>query len=202
MNQNSVFVLVVVFLLAFFLFLLLFLGHQKKNTLFVAAYCAVFTWVPTWSAIDGNYLIFQFFFVCFGVQVLSFSTRLSPVCSLLHFMVPAYSESVYATDVLRLCESAFFSHPPPSAALSQGDDVTQSPPTSESPEDPWGARRAGLAGRRMFVNRSDRNVAKMSCHWTLPPLSTGCNGAGVAEPLRSCYDSRKKKLLQTNVDMK
>lgn len=60
-----------------------------------------------------------FFFlmcVCFGVQVHSFCTRLSPVCSLLHFMVPAYSESVYATDVLRLCESAF-SHPLPQVLL-------------------------------------------------------------------------------------
>lgn len=139
------------------------------------------------------FAIYLFLITCvwFGVQVLSLCTRLSPVCSLLHFMVPAYSESVYATDVLRLCESAFSAPPPPSAALSQGDDVTQTlsrPPHSESrriteerDETDW---RDGI-----FMNRSDWKVAKMSCHRPLTPVSTGCNGAGVAEPPRPCYDS-------------
>lgn len=104
-------------------FFLSHFGHRKKKTPLVAAYCGDSTrnnhtsaGVRARLAIgDCDCFVYHLFIYCFQcVFVLEsrftpFCTRLSPVCSLLHFMVPAYSESVYATDVLRLYESAFSS---------------------------------------------------------------------------------------------
>lgn len=89
-------------------------------------------------------------------------------------MVPAYSEFVYATDVLRLCESAFSSPQPPSAALSQGDDVTQTPPPS--PPHPRGSLRSekSWTGGTANVREPDLIGRSLRCRVTdLVSVSAG-----------------------------